>query len=219
MVRMATDKHWLADNFAKQNQAQCVKYLRDWLLTTADWHEVYELLESFPRWAQYSDRAPWIARVTTLLQHEFSPYRFAANRLVPITSPEELAVVSQAVVQPGKYALASEHMSKALGKFNARPQPDYENAAKEAASAVESALFAANGKRTSMGDAIRTFASQFSVHRALMESASNLFGYASDRDGVRHGKQGTGKNLDFDETKLVIVSASAWVNFIATTAP
>lgn len=40
-------------------------------------------------------------------------------------------------------------------------------------------------------------------------------------DRVRHGKKRTTNSppVDFDEAKLVIVSASAWVNFIAAKAP
>jgi hypothetical protein len=66
-------------------------------------------------------------------------------------------------------------MSKALEKFGARPTPDYENAVKEAASAVESAFTAANGQKLSMADATRRFAASSDVHSALMESASKLF--------------------------------------------
>ena len=42
----------------------------------------------------------------------------------------------------------------------------------------------------------------------------------SDRDGVRHAnKGGQATPVDYAEAKLVIVSASAWVNFIAAKAP
>lgn len=154
-----------------------------------------------------------------LLFDEGSPYRFAGSELLPIVSDEERHSADEAARHVGKYEIAAQHQAKALQKFSARPTPDYENAAKEAASAVESALTIANGKQLAVGDAIREFAKNRCVHPALMESANRLFGYASDRDGVRHGAKSSSNPVDFDEAKLVVVSASAWVNFIAAKAP
>jgi hypothetical protein len=57
------------------------------------------------------------------------------------------------------------------------------------------------------------------VHPAFSESASKLFGYASDRERVRHARTEPGSAVEFNEARLVIVAASAWLNFIAAKAP
>lgn len=216
--RMARDKRWVVDDLRFQYYYQSVAHLKTWLLTDAKWHEVYDFLQSFPRWGERANQAKWEQVVDRFLFEERSPYRFAGHRLALITSKEERDSVTAAVGHTGKYAPASEHMAKAVTKFSQRPTPDYENAAKEAASAVESALKIATGKED-VGAAAPAFAKTYGVHGALGKSASNLFGYASDREGVRHAKTQPGNAVEFAEALLVIVSASAWVNFIIAKAP
>jgi hypothetical protein len=219
-IKMAWDKGWDVDEHRHDRADVCALVIKEWLLSQASWHEVYEFAQSFHRWANLSptDRKTWEGEMDSAFFQGRSPYRFVNHTLTPISSESERASVAEAAAQKGKYALAAEHLSKALVKFGERPTPDYENAAKEAASAVESALEVATGK-SSIADASREFGKAYGAHPALSDSASKLFGYASDRDGVRHGKTKSGKRLDFNEAKLVIVSASAWVSFIAAKAP
>jgi hypothetical protein len=219
LLVMAEDKRWLKEPLRAYENNRAQRFLRDWLTQDAKWHEVYEFIESFPRWANFRDSSRWEASFNEFLENERSPYRFVTGRLTPITSEQEQAEVAEAASRAGKFGVAAEHMRTALAHFSARPKPDYDNTCKEAASAVEAALNIANGKPLAVGDAVKQFAKAHSVHPALMESASKLFGYASDRDGVRHANKGTSAPVDFDEAKLVIVAASAWVNFIAAKAP
>ena len=224
LKRMALDKSWLLpDPDYRYRPDEAERQLRT-LLTDPNksaWHEVYEYLESFYRWANSKtlNQSTWEASVDAVLFQHRSLYRFTNHLLAEIASEEESVAVEQAAQLGGKYTHAAEHIGKALTLFAARPEPDYENVAKEAASAVESALAAANGHDQDMKDAATEFSSKFGVHPALMKSASNLFGYASDRDGVRHGKTGAGDAVTQEEALLVLVSASAWVNFVAAKAP
>lgn len=218
-IRMANDLNSDSDTWRKSPYYECTKLIKA-LVMEGPWHFVYELLQGFPRWYQFvgGSTARWHLDTNQFLEEHKSPYRFTNGLLTPITSEQELESVSSASQASSKYGLATGHLAKALTKFSLRPKADYENAIKEAASAVESALKVATGE-ADVGPATRRFASTFSVHTALMESANKLFGYASDRDGVRHGATGTGKPVDFDEAKLAIVSASAWLNFIVAKAP
>lgn len=218
---LAWDKRWLTESLERIDEDEAERRLRKWVTEHARWYEVYEFLEYLPRWGKLTEKkvAFWERAVDLILSEEGSPYRFVNHKLMPITSEQERAAVVEATSVERKYDIAAGHVTKALAQFSARPDPDYENAAKEAASAFEAALNIANGKQLKVGDAVKTFVKTHSVHPALMESANNLFGYASDRDGVRHAKKGTSTPVDFTEAKLVIVSASAWVNFIAAKAP
>lgn len=216
---MAREKHWVRDDTVNQYDAHTD--IKDYLLNRAQWHEVYEFLERFPWWAEFGPNKTetWTERVKLLLIEFRSPFHPVAGQLVPLTSEEEQESAAQSAEMVGKYGVAAEHMRTALTHFSARPKPDYDNTCKEAASAVEAALNIANGKQLAVGDAVGEFAKAHSIHSALVESANKLFGYASDRDGVRHASKGTSTPVDFDEAKLVIVAASAWVNFIAAKAP
>src|SRR6267154_1560583 len=179
-LKMAWDKGWDADEYRGEQNDTCALVINNWLVTMAEWHEVYEFVQSFPRWANLdaADRKIWESMIDEALFQERSPYRFVDHKLAAIASDDERAAVAEAVAQTGKYGLAAEHLGKALTKFSERPKPDYENAVKEAASAVEFAMKAATGK-DNVGDAARAFRDTYEVHPALSESASKLFGYAS----------------------------------------
>jgi hypothetical protein len=179
-LKMAWDKGWDADEYRAESFSLCALVIKDWLLKVAEWHEVYEFAQSFPQWAQFDtrDRKEWEGQINDALFQERSPYRFVDHQLTPIASEEERAAVEDAATLKGRYAPAAEHLGKALAKFSDRPEPDYENAVKEAASAVESALKIATG-RDSVGDAARAFREAHGVHAALSESASKLFGYVA----------------------------------------
>jgi hypothetical protein len=223
-LRMAADKRWDMDEHRQSSFEVCALVIKEWLLDpkASAWHEIYDFIENFARWARFDDHAKsvWEGWANDFLLDERSPYRFVSHRLTPITSSEEQLEVAEAAGRVGKYGGASAHLRKALAHFSARPSPDYENACKEAASAVEAALNTANSKQSAVGNAVKTFSKAHQVHNALTESASKLFGYASDRDGVRHAaKSQCSTPVDYAEAKLVIVSASAWLNFIVLRAP
>jgi hypothetical protein len=217
LAQIARTKSWLVDSYVGLAQERATKVLKDWLLNRAEWHEIYDFLEQLPRWLNWPESTidTWATTVSSLLERARSPYRFSGGVLVKLTDDAEVAETSQAAAHVGPYAVAADHMAKALGHFGARPNPDYENAVKEAASAVESALKVATGK-SDMSSATRQFATDNNVHPALMESANKLYGYASNRERVRHGGTGDGSPVDFEEAKLVIVSAAALLNFIVS---
>jgi len=55
------------------------------------------------------------------------------------------------------------------------------------------------------------------LHPALKSSFSSLYGYTNDADGIRHAllEEST---LDFDDAKFMLVSCSAFVNYLAAKA-
>jgi hypothetical protein len=93
---MSRDKGWIADDHRYQYHSDYAARIKDWLLTGADWHEVDEFLQSFPRWAGIQDPANWEAAVDRLLFQERSPYRFVNHKLQPIASEEERAPTGRA---------------------------------------------------------------------------------------------------------------------------
>lgn len=61
-----------------------------------------------------------------------------------------------------------------------------------------------------MGDKI-------AIHPALKKGFSNIYGYTSDASGIRHALLDE-PNLDFENAKYMLVSCSAFINYLASKA-
>jgi hypothetical protein len=221
MTGLAREKRWNAADFALKNEYDLSKKLHKWILGEAEWHEIYDLLEQFPALAGIPDyrRDDWYRRFNLLLDDEGSPYRFISGELAPITSEEEVAAVAQAAGHAQPYDVASDHIQKALSLFARRPEPDRENTVKEAVSAFESALCIATDMNPGdMNATSKAFCAKFGTHKALMKSALNLFGFGGDAEGVRHAATSGESEVGPEEAQLVLVTASAWVNYIVRIA-
>ncbi len=152
-----------------------------------------------------------------ILEEELSGYRFVAGRLEPLTNPTEIATIEEAIDAAGRQGLGGVrvHLDTALTHFGARPTPDYRNAIKESIAAVESALFQINGAKTSgLKDALAQFEKKVPpLHPAMRQGFLSLYGYTSDEDGIRHAILDE-STVGFDEAKFMLVSCSAFVNFL-----
>ena len=56
------------------------------------------------------------------------------------------------------------------------------------------------------------------LHGALKASLSNLYGYTSDEDGIRHAMLEK-PDITFNDAKFLPVSCSAFVNYITEKPP
>lgn len=55
------------------------------------------------------------------------------------------------------------------------------------------------------------------MHPALKGSFEKLYGYTSDAEGIRHALLDE-PNLDFEDAKFMLVSCSAFVNYLKAKA-
>lgn len=55
------------------------------------------------------------------------------------------------------------------------------------------------------------------MHPALREAFQKLYGYTSDADGIRHALL-KDSNLDFEDAKFMLVSCSAFINYLKSKA-
>ena len=68
-----------------------------------------------------------------------------------------------------------------------------------------------NNKAT-LGDALKLLKDK--IHPALKSAFEKLYGYTSDANGIRHAN-GLGEgNLTFEEAKYMLISCSAFVNYL-----
>ncbi len=159
-------------------------------------------------------------KLNHILERELAGYRMINTELVPITDKHEVESVRQAMSEPSSLGLegVSRHITKALSLLGKKPEPDYANSIKESISAVESICKLLTGEKSGGIDkALAKISAQTSIHPALKQALSNLYGYTSDESGIRHAILET-KDIGFAEAKFMLVACTAFVNFVVEKA-
>lgn len=184
------------------------------------WYEIYDLIEftinNFQpeNWENDNSVEQLIDYTNHTLKKELSAYRIVNNTITEITSNEEIASIEESLLIEDRFKPVKEHLRRALELFSDRKNPDYRNSIKESISAIESmsSIITRNPKST-LGQALKEIEKSNELHPALKSAFSNLYGYTSDADGIRH------KLLDEDsikqeDAKFMLVSCSAFINYL-----
>ncbi len=184
---------------------------------SCDWNEVYDFIEftaeSYPNAevnAEFKDLC------NSVLERELSAYRFVGDEISQITSEEEIAEVEEALESSSPLKPAANHLKRSLALLTDRNSPDYRNSIKESVSAVEAVCNLIAGSSTAtLGRALKELDKKKSVemHPALKGAFEKLYGYTSDAEGIRHALLQE-SNLDFEDAKFMLVSCSAFVNYL-----
>ena len=203
---------------------------KDWireLFFKLEWYKTYDFIEFIFKNYRHimgcsSNKAEqgFIGNVNFILERELSGYRFVEGVLVPISSKEEVSEICEAIDRSVLYGLngAREHIQAALRLLGQKPDPNYRNSIKEAISAVESVVKQIAGDSSQgLADALNVLDKNVGIHGALKEGFKKLYGYSSDEDGIRHAILEEA-NIGYDEAKFMIVSCSAFVNFLISKA-
>lgn len=207
---------------------------RDWLkeyFFGLPWHAAYDLTEfivnnhramTTTRYDSYHEsshrvtESKLIETIDYILERELSGYRFIQRVLTPISNKEEVEAIEEAVVAAHRMGLAGahQHIRSAIELLGKKPTPDYRNAIKEAISAVESVAKQIVGTDSATLDAaLKELSKKADIHGALSSGFSKLYGYTSDESGIRHAIL-EDPNVGFAEAKYMIVSCSAFVNYL-----
>lgn len=192
---------------------------REWLKSEfykLEWYRIYDLIEHLVQ--NVDDFKHRVEQINQILEEEGSGYRFINNQCVPMTNKQEIQAIEEAIGKAEQFGKgANKHLSQAVTLFSKRPDPDYCNSIKESVSAMESLVKQLSGKDGTFGPALKELSKKLGLHTALGGSISNLYGYASDESGIRHGSPKE-SNVDFDEAKFMLVTCSAFVNFLLSKA-
>ena len=70
---------------------------------------------------------------------------------------------------------------------------------------------------THSANALGKLSEHSEIHGALKSAFNKLYGYTSDESGIRHAILDD-PNIGFDEAKFMVVSCSAFVNFLISKA-
>ena len=223
---------WIAQHFRKVpiDEVPHEGYLcRAWIkkyFFELSWNKVYEFVEfvvaNYEKMQEYPDhRRKELEQMFNLVfEREMSGFRFVASELAPISNPTETQEISDAINSTSLVGLdgAHLHLKSALSLLSKKPNPDYLNSIKESISAVES-IAKILGKENSQGlaDALAELAKKTNIHGALQSGFIKLYGYTSDEEGIRHAILDE-PNVGFDEAKYMVVSCSAFVNYLIAKA-
>jgi hypothetical protein len=223
---------WIAQHFRKfpvdelpVYDIQCRAWIKDYFYSLP-WNKTYEFIEFIVNNYESILQYPSIRHdkleimFNYVFEREMSGFRFIANELAPISNPAETQEISSAIEITSRIGLdgAHHHLKSALSLFAKKPDPDYRNSIKESISAVES-IAKILGKENSHGlaDALAELAKKTNIHGALQSGFIKLYGYTSDEDGIRHAILDE-QNVGFDEAKYMVVSCSAFVNYLIAKA-
>jgi uncharacterized protein with PIN domain len=196
--------------------AQTYDFLRKYFFACL-WYEAYDFLEFVPSnyLASYSnENAEFRDYCNRILEREVSAFRFVGDKLTQITSEEEIAAVEEAMSAADSLRPVSLHIKTALGFLADRKSPDYRNSIKESISAVEAACkLITNDEKATLDGAIKKFKSKVGLHAALEKAFISMYGYTNDAEGIRHALMEE-PTLTFEDAKFMLVSCSAFVNYL-----
>jgi hypothetical protein len=185
-----------------------------------EWHAAYDLTEFIVAAIPPNTpgvKAGFVGTCNDVLEKELSGYRLVGGQFTPITSKEEVEAIADAVSVPDSLSPVREHIDSALRLLSDRQNPDYRNSIKESISAVESLCQLIAGERATLGDALKAIEKKVSLHGALKQAFSNLYGYTSDAEGIRHALLDE-PTLVFEDAKFMLVSCAAFVNYLVAKA-
>ncbi len=192
---------------------QALRRVRE-LYFSAQWHEVYDLVEFIADIDTSTRRATEFRDlVNTHLEREVSAYRFVGGYIVPITGQVEFDEIEAAL--GGGSGAVSEQLDRALQLLADRQSPDYRNSVKESISAVEGQIKSSLGTdKGTLGMLLSHLEQKEPLHRALKDAFGSLYGYASDEGGIRHALMDDSRTVSFEEAKFMLVVCSAFINYV-----
>lgn len=181
------------------------------------WYEIYDLIEhTIEHYPNYyvSPHFKFIDNLNNILDKEKSAYRIIENKIIEITSEQEIQSIEKALEKTNSYSGVQQHLNQALKLMSDRQNPDYRNSIKESISAVESICkIITNDDKATLGKALKVIEDKFCLHPALKNSLSQLYGYTSDGDGIRHAMLEESK-LSYIDAKFMLVACTNFINYL-----
>lgn len=159
--------------------------------------------------SRFNCRKYYIQLVSAIFNTENVNYRIIGGKVTDIVNEEQIKCLEKTLNNP--YNVVSEHYAKAIEQLYS--VKDFDNSIKESISSVEAMcqIITKNGKAT-LGDALKLLKNK--IHPAMESAFQKLYGYTSDANGIRHSN-GLGEgNSTFEEAKYMLISCSAFVNYL-----
>ncbi|MBL7885039.1 MAG: hypothetical protein JNL69_13280 [Bacteroidia bacterium] len=193
-----------------------IKYVRDWFFK-AEWFEIYDMIEYAVMVDSNVIHVGFTEECNYALKKEVSGYRIVNQKIVQITSEEEVQEIEDASLNTAKWKSVSTHLKTALDSLADRTNPNYRNSIKESISAVESfCKIITKDDNATLGKALTEIEKSHKIHGALKTAFSSIYGYTSDSGGIRHALLESDVKVEFEDAKFMLVSCSAFINYLKT---
>ena len=165
------------------------------------------------RRGHYEKEAPVPEAYNYVFERYMVGYRIIDEQIVPITTREEKESIEKAIAKSS--SAVAEQMSKALRFLSDRKEPDYSKSVDCSISAVESQCrILLSDPNPTLGKALKLLEDKgVPLHGSLKDGFAKLYGFTSNADGIRHAGVNP-SNVDFDLAKFMLVSCSAFVNYL-----
>ncbi|ANM12457.1 MULTISPECIES: hypothetical protein [unclassified Rhizobium] len=152
-----------------------------------------------------------------LMEEERCAYRLLDGSVVPISSEEEgeaIYTALDAMSRPGLGG-ARIHLLKAGSSLTAG---EYADSVRESIHAVESVARSLTGE-ASLQKALTEIGKKHPMHPALKSGFSNIYGYTSDANGIRHPMVGDKETMvEEAEAIFMLGSCAAFVTYLVNVA-
>ena len=200
------------------------------VIRLCQWYEFYEICELVYRVftgrhrREYGDKVA--LKFSSSANAQFRRYGLAWQydnkgeiiRVHPKLVENMIATARACLISNSKYKGPDEQFSKAIGHLNARPNPDYENAVKDAIGAVEGLARILMSSNATLSEILKTPLVKNSMHQTLGESLGKIYAYRGDEGGVAHGLVGPSK-VGKEEADLILTLTAGYIVYLATKLP
>ncbi len=190
------------------------------LVLKSEYHEVITFVEYILRHEKCS---PKLRRsLICAFDETFTPYMVTEIEgvfsVVPRNSPEsgEATIAAIETIDQHGMSGATMHLRKAAKRMN---EADYSGSVRESIHAVESVACTIDQQAgKSLGPALNSLEKVGLLkHPALKEAFKKLYGYTSDKRGIRHSEIGKGgTDVDLDEAIFMFGACAAFAAYLAS---
>ncbi len=185
-------------------------YIREYFFN-AKWFEKYDFIEFCAKLLPYNQF--FINCINSVLKEEFAGFSLINGCITPITDIHEINEIEQA---SSIDEVITEHLKTAVIHLSNKTKPDYRNSIKESISAVEAiCIKIINNPNASLGKALNVIERSGNIrfHGAEKEAFSNLYGWTSSSDGIRHALMEI-SDLDQEDARFMLISCSSFINYL-----
>jgi len=176
-----------------------------------NWYKIYDLIEVLHSINNKEKVAKsFYVNINKVLEEEMSAYRLIDKYITPIIEDIEIKEIEEALEI--EYNGAKRHLSNALELLSDREKPDYPNSIKESITAVEAVAKEITGKDTDIANCLKLM--DLDLNKQFKTAMTNMYGWTNKEDGIRHGHTGVELKTSFEEAKYMLVTCSAFVNYM-----
>lgn len=194
------------------NTSGVIEYIKNWFISS-DWFEKYDLIEFLSK-VDNKVNFDFTEKINVTLKKEVAGYTIINSQITQITSEQEIRTIEDAIQNTSNFSSVEIHINRALELLSNRENPDYRNSIKESISAVEAYCVILTGDaKATLGQALKKLQTSINIHPALQKSFSNLYGYTSEANGIRHALLAE-DNLEQEDAKFMLVSCSSFINYL-----